>query len=77
MNYNSKGNFGLYRQRIADYRGRMNQILLYYQSLKKNLISNRGSYFTLCSLLFINFLRTKLPSISYNQKNHIFRKISP
>jgi membrane protein YqaA with SNARE-associated domain len=29
MNYNSKANFGLYRQRIADYRGRMNQILLY------------------------------------------------
>jgi hypothetical protein len=31
MNYNSKANLGLYRQRIADYRGRMNQILLYYQ----------------------------------------------
>jgi hypothetical protein len=29
MNYNSKANLGLYRQRIADYRGWMNQILLY------------------------------------------------
>ena len=34
MNYNSKANLGLYRQRIADYRGRMNQILLYIQSTR-------------------------------------------
>jgi len=32
MNYNSKANLGIYRQRIVDYRGRMNQILLYYSN---------------------------------------------
>jgi hypothetical protein len=65
MNYNSKANLGLYRQRIADYRGRMNQILLLF------LFSIFYCYFQRMSSVFPIFKwRNKVRVLTHNGYSH-------